>query len=426
LYTSPPAPPKSDPGDYTGWVRLYVVEPTARWKDNNGYDYHFGFLDFALDSTIVLPDGSRYHRSVTWDASAAGWYGVSESNIMVIATIFNAQEYETGYSYPPYSYPFTAYYVDATAGATPGTVDSNNTTPNSTHTVFVDEATATWCPNCPTTNYYLNSVYLSGNYNFFYATLVVDKNSTAYNWSVNHYNLYGVPTCYADGGDYVIVGGASPQGPYQTMINSCAQRPVSDIGLLVGVEWSDPDIIQIDVALAHGTPVNTIPNIPGTPAGETIPITQTDYDYSTSCTDAESDQVYYRWAWGDGDTSAWLGPYNSGETCVATHQWADPGTYEVRVQSRDPWYQSDWSAPLVVNPTCCVGIRGNVNGDAGDDVNVADLTSLVDYLFRGGPTPDCQKEANVNGDAGEQINVADLTYLVDFLFRGGPQPPSCS
>ena len=72
---------------------------------------------------------------------------------------------------------------------------------------------------------------------------------------------------------------------------------------------------------------------------------------------------------------------------------------------------------------CCIGIRGNVDGDPGDAINVADLTYLVDYLFFGGPPPPCEEEGNVNGLGG--INVADLTYLVDYLFFGGPAPPPC-
>lgn len=72
---------------------------------------------------------------------------------------------------------------------------------------------------------------------------------------------------------------------------------------------------------------------------------------------------------------------------------------------------------------CCVGIRGNVDGDGGDQVNVADLTYLVDYLFRSGPAPPCAEEGDVNGDGN--LNVADLTYLVDYLFRGGAAPPPC-
>lgn len=69
---------------------------------------------------------------------------------------------------------------------------------------------------------------------------------------------------------------------------------------------------------------------------------------------------------------------------------------------------------------CCY-LRGNADGDNG--VNVADLTFLVDFLFRGGLAPPCQEEGDV--DASGEINVADLTYLVDYLFRGGPAPPPC-
>ncbi|MCK4858797.1 MAG: hypothetical protein KAT58_12555, partial [candidate division Zixibacteria bacterium] len=74
-------------------------------------------------------------------------------------------------------------------------------------------------------------------------------------------------------------------------------------------------------------------------------------------------------------------------------------------------------------PICCIGIRGNVDGDGADACNVADLTYLVDYLFFGGPAPPCTEEGDVNGDGG--INVADLTHLVEYLFFGGPPPPSC-
>lgn len=78
-----------------------------------------------------------------------------------------------------------------------------------------------------------------------------------------------------------------------------------------------------------------------------------------------------------------------------------------------------------VRTGCCFGVRGNVDGDLSDQVNVADLTYLVDYLYRSGPPPECQEEGNVDGDPAEQINIVDLTYLVDYLFRGGPPPPPC-
>jgi hypothetical protein len=85
----------------------------------------------------------------------------------------------------------------------------------------------------------------------------------------------------------------------------------------------------------------------------------------------------------------------------------------------------NWSGPHCFEIAGCCnhdGIRGDVNYDFGGP-NVADLTYLVDFLFRGGPAPQCFEEGDVNGDGG--INVADVTYLVDYLFRGGPPPPAC-
>jgi len=74
---------------------------------------------------------------------------------------------------------------------------------------------------------------------------------------------------------------------------------------------------------------------------------------------------------------------------------------------------------------CCLGARGNVNSDLDDNVNIADLTYLVGYLFGVGDPPECFEEANVNGDEMETVNIADLTYLVAFLFGGGPIPAVC-
>ncbi len=79
---------------------------------------------------------------------------------------------------------------------------------------------------------------------------------------------------------------------------------------------------------------------------------------------------------------------------------------------------------IVWSPSsCCINRRGNVNGDAGDGVNVSDLTYLVNYLFKDGPVPQCLEEADVNGNV--TVNVADLTYLVNFLFKAGPLAVLC-
>ena len=74
--------------------------------------------------------------------------------------------------------------------------------------------------------------------------------------------------------------------------------------------------------------------------------------------------------------------------------------------------------------SCCVGDRGDLNGD-GTDANILDLTFAVDRIFRGGSASDCSEEADINAD-GTPHNVLDLTFLVDRIFRGGPAPGPCN
>jgi len=75
---------------------------------------------------------------------------------------------------------------------------------------------------------------------------------------------------------------------------------------------------------------------------------------------------------------------------------------------------SQWSGDAV--------ILGHRSGDLDLDgeVNVADITCFVNYLFKGGDLPRVMDLANVDGTPG--IDVGDITYLVAFLFRGGERP----
>ena len=96
------------------------------------------------------------------------------------------------------------------------------------------------------------------------------------------------------------------------------------------------------------------------------------------------------------------------------------------------------NCPLIANPgqentdgigpgdaCCCVGARGDANGDGGVMPDILDLTYLVDRIFRGGPPVGCPKEGNVNSDGAATPNILDLTFLVDRIFRGGPAPGAC-
>ena len=73
---------------------------------------------------------------------------------------------------------------------------------------------------------------------------------------------------------------------------------------------------------------------------------------------------------------------------------------------------------------CCIGIRGNVDSDQFDIIDIADLVFLVDYMFNDGTEPVCFEEADVDGE-NMAIDIADLVYLVSYMFTGGLEPPSC-
>lgn len=67
--------------------------------------------------------------------------------------------------------------------------------------------------------------------------------------------------------------------------------------------------------------------------------------------------------------------------------------------------------------TCCVGMRGNIDSDPDDLVDISDLLYLADYMFYpGSPAPICMEEANVNGDENDIPDISDLLFLVDYMF----------
>ncbi len=84
--------------------------------------------------------------------------------------------------------------------------------------------------------------------------------------------------------------------------------------------------------------------------------------------------------------------------------------------------------------SCCIPpLRGNVDYDPGDNIDISDLVYLVDYMFSGGSEPPCWEEANVDGsgpvdpggDGAADIDISDLVHLVDYMFNFGFPPAAC-
>ena len=63
-------------------------------------------------------------------------------------------------------------------------------------------------------------------------------------------------------------------------------------------------------------------------------------------------------------------------------------------------------------------IRGDANGDG--NINSADVSYIINYLFVGGPAPNPLWVGDANSDGN--INSADAAYLINYLFVGGPAP----
>ena len=101
------------------------------------------------------------------------------------------------------------------------------------HTVFIEEGTGTWCKNCPNVAGILHELYESGDYNFYYVSMIEDKNTKAKERLEDDYNIYGYPTAFIDGGYKVISSGLEPKSVFADAIEDAESREVPEIRVTV-------------------------------------------------------------------------------------------------------------------------------------------------------------------------------------------------
>jgi len=101
------------PDAYNGHLRVYITEIESRWNDNSGKPYHYAALDIPLDTTVSLMAGTATFEK-TWLGAFWGFGDITKDNIIVIATLFDAN---------------TDYVVDTT-GVKPTTCSSNSKIPS--------------------------------------------------------------------------------------------------------------------------------------------------------------------------------------------------------------------------------------------------------------------------------------------------------
>jgi thiol-disulfide isomerase/thioredoxin len=107
------------------------------------------------------------------------------------------------------------------------------------HNVFIEEGTATWCVNCPNIAAILHELYSSGNYRFYYVSLIGDKSSTANKRLTEGYNIVGYPTVFIDGGYKILVGGAVKKSDLEKSIRNAQSRDAPEIRVKVTAEYDN-------------------------------------------------------------------------------------------------------------------------------------------------------------------------------------------
>ena len=164
---------------------------------------------------------------------------------------------------------------------------------------------------------------------------------------------------------------SSWKGPYASGATASANHSWSAGGTYqVKVKAKDSWQMQSGWSDVLTVLINTPPNKPTKPSGPTTGVPNTSYTYTTSASDPEGDLVYFQWNWGDGNISAWLGPYGSGVTASASHSWSAKGTYQVTVKAKDASSESPVSDPLSVTINSPPNKPARPSGTASGKINV--------------------------------------------------------
>jgi len=133
-------------------------------------------------------------------------------------------------------------------------------------------------------------------------------------------------------------------------------------------------------------------------------------DYDLDAENLEGDPMQYVMLSGPGavESSSGLWSWEPTES--------DLGLHLVEVCVEDSSFQCPYSGACrfhIIAYKC-----GDANGDG--EVNILDVTYIINYLYLGGPEPLGIESADVNSDG--VVNINDITYLVLYLYMEGPEP----
>ena len=162
---------------------------------------------------------------------------------------------------------------------------------------------------------------------------------------------------------------------------------------------------------------NVKPNKPQKPSGITKGKPGISYNFSTSTTDPNGDQLRYLFDWGDNSTSGWLDILESGEICKATHVFEDSGVYEIKVKAKDTdELESEWSETLsveIIRPTLELSIKkgltlsGKVSATVLNtgQINASNVTFTLSAVFGLRKKTDNRSKEGFSLEPGEETTI---------------------
>jgi len=124
------------------------------------------------------------------------------------------------------------------------------------------------------------------------------------------------------------------------------------------------------------------PEKPQRPDGPAAGVIGAEYDFSTSTTDPEGEQVSYWWDWDDGTPGEWTDFCNSGVTVFASHIWTEAGDYDITVKAKDVnGIESEWSDAKTIHIVDTAALEiGNITGGLFKVSTVIKNTGGVDAI----------------------------------------------
>jgi len=235
------------------------------------------------------------------------------------------------------------------------------------------------------------------------------------NYMINRYSFMYYPTCYFDGGQAAFVGGEERVYFYEDTTEAVRGNPVQDIDFSVSMEWLGSAQIRINVNIVNNEYENYPPNTPSAPTGTAIGEIDASYEFTSTGVDPNRQQVYYKWDWGDGEISDWLGPYDHEQASVMSHTWTASGQYEILTKMKDIYdLEGAWSSAGSIDVWKCADV------DDDNVVGILDVVFIINYKYKDGTAPVPEASADIDGNG--QISILDVVALINYKYKEGADP----